>query len=301
MNKVTVLLSSYNGNEYLREQLDSIFAQQNIEVSVVVRNDGSVNPITEKILQEYAEKENLTYYSGKNLGAGKSFFNLIKNAPDSEYYCFADQDDYWMPEKLDVATKYLEKEKANIPLLYFCNYNLSDANGAITQHAIKRNLRLTRGNALIESFSPGCSMVFNKQLLTLVQEHIPEEDIIHDRWFFLTAMYFGKVIYDDYPHFNYRQHGGNVIGAELAKDKAKDIKRIIKTGKFPINNTANLLLKYYKNELCDSDKKIISNCADYKSDNKALLSLLFSDTYRLAYGDFKRRLYWKIRIILKKL
>lgn len=300
MERITVLLSAYNGDEYLREQLDSIFAQTNVEVNVVVRNDGSTNPVTEKILSEYAERGNLTYHTGKNLGAGKSFFELIKDAPDSDFYAFADQDDYWMPEKLDVAIKALEKENQDTPLLYFCNYNLSNAKGEIIQHAIERNLQITRGNSLIESFAPGCSMVFNKQLLKMVQKHIPEEDIIHDRWLYVTAVFFGKVIYDDRPHFNYRQHGANVIGTELAKDKARHLSRIIMPGKFRIADTAQLLLKYYKAELSEADRAIIGNCARYKSDIKAMLSLLFTDTYRLAYGGMKRRLYWKIRILLKK-
>lgn len=301
MDKITVLLSSYNGDTYLKEQLDSIFSQENVEPTVIVRNDGSRNPATSTILDEYSQHYPLCHIKGENLGAGKSFFELVKEASGSEYYCFADQDDVWNPEKLAEGIRMLKQEDNSQPLLYFCNYNLSDAQGEIIQQCVSRDLHLTKENSLLESFALGCSMVFNDRLLQMVKSHMPKADIIHDRWFFLTAMFFGKVIYDDRPHFNYRQHGGNVIGAQTVKEKEKNIMRIFMPPTFPIAETARMFLDVYEGELSPADLRIVRRCANYNKSLPDMLYMLFSPSYRFAYGGWKRRLYWNLRLLLRKL
>ena len=93
--KVAVLMSSYNGEKYIRPQIDSILAQEgNFELSLFVRDDGSTDK-TQAILQEYAQKRKLTWYTGNNLGPARSFMDLLKKCKGFNYYAFADQDDYW--------------------------------------------------------------------------------------------------------------------------------------------------------------------------------------------------------------
>lgn len=299
MYKILILLSAYNGSQYLTEQLDSIFAQVDVEVHVLARNDGSTLPETEEILHRYSLTHNLTYYTGANLGAAGSFYHLLQNAPDYDFYAFADQDDTWFPDKLITGIRAIAH--ATSPALYFSNYNLSDAAGNIIQHGIKRTLNLTKGNCFIESFSPGCSMVFNKALLSVVRRHIPAIPIMHDRWLFLTCMCFGTTIYDNTVKFNYRQHGSNVVGAKTMHSKMTDILRVFKKSDTPISRTAAAFLDSYKAELSADDQAVIRTCINYEHNLSALVRLLFSPTHSLAYGNHIRRTYWKIRILLRRI
>lgn len=123
-NLITVLMSSYNGERYIREQIDSILHQQEVNIKLFVRDDGSTDG-TLQILQEYQEAGLLNFYTGKNLKPARSFMQLLKDAPQADYYAFSDQDDYWKPTKLNQAIKRL-KLSTNTPALYFCQTQLAD-------------------------------------------------------------------------------------------------------------------------------------------------------------------------------
>ena len=100
MRNILVLMSTYNGEKYLKEQIDSILAQKNVEVTIQVRDDGSTDG-TIRILEEYQKCGKLNWYSSTNMGPAKSFLDLVYNAPlKYDYYAFCDQDDYWKEDKL---------------------------------------------------------------------------------------------------------------------------------------------------------------------------------------------------------
>ena len=92
--KITILLSSYNGEKYIEEQLNSIFNQTYDNISILVRDDNSKDG-TVKILEKYAAQGKLKWYSGENLGCAKSFWDLLCNFGESDYYAFCDQYDVW--------------------------------------------------------------------------------------------------------------------------------------------------------------------------------------------------------------
>ena len=93
-------MSTYNGEKYIREQLDSILAQENVDVSILIRDDGSKDA-TLSILDEYSKRDNLSYYvDSRNLGACNSFIDLIWHVSlDYDYYALSDQDDFWLKDK----------------------------------------------------------------------------------------------------------------------------------------------------------------------------------------------------------
>ena len=105
-------MSTYNGEKYIKTQLDSILAQDYEEIDLLIRDDGSTDS-TREILSAYAKKySSITWYSGKNIGVQKSFFDLILKANlERDYYAFADQDDKWLPGKISRAVSIL-KEKS---------------------------------------------------------------------------------------------------------------------------------------------------------------------------------------------
>ena len=127
MKKVLVLLSTYNGEKYLREQLDSVLSQEGVDVSLLIRDDGSKDG-TINILKEYSAKLNVDYYEGANRGPSESFHDLLLHAQGYDYYAFCDQDDDWHKDKLRTAVERLEQMNQEAPILYCCNLNVVDEN-----------------------------------------------------------------------------------------------------------------------------------------------------------------------------
>ena len=119
MKRVNVLLSSYNGEAFIEEQLQSVAAQEGVTTNIIVRDDGSTDG-TRDILDRWQESGKLTWYGGDNIGWSDSFMHLLVHAPEADYYAFCDQDDIWMPDKLKVAVEHLERHP-DTPTLYCSN------------------------------------------------------------------------------------------------------------------------------------------------------------------------------------
>ena len=97
---VTVVMSTYNGEKYISEQIDSILKQNCVRVKLYIRDDGSKDN-TRQMIEEYAKRyDNIYYEFGENVGFSKSFLYALKNAPDAQYYAFSDQDDVWSEDKI---------------------------------------------------------------------------------------------------------------------------------------------------------------------------------------------------------
>lgn len=206
---VTILMSTYNGEQYLCQQIDSILHQQDVEINLLVRDDGSTDS-TITILDEYATKGLLSWYKGSNIGPAMSFMQLLKDAPPSDYYAFADQDDYWMADKISVAISALQQ--SDKPSLYFCRTQPVDEHLQPLSSAISYPL-LTFGESLVYSIVSGCTMVFNNQLKEVVNSYCPSFVAMHDVWVYIIAQAIGSnIIFDPQPHILYRQHNNNAIG-----------------------------------------------------------------------------------------
>lgn len=217
MKTVRILMAAYNGEKYLRSQLDSILAQRGVEVSLLIRDDGSSDQ-TKNILRAYAQRfHNISIYdTGENEGASGSFYDLLIHTDVfADYYAFADQDDVWYADKLAQAVRLLEQEQSEQPLLYagkvICVSENLERQETFSYRIAKEP---SFGNALMENICMGCTEVFNKRLLLLVREHLPHKKIMHDWWMYLTAAYFGKAVYDQNAYMLYRQHGENQIGMQ---------------------------------------------------------------------------------------
>lgn len=207
--KVAVLMSSYNGEKYIRQQIDSILAQEGVAPILLVRDDGSTDS-TLSILREYQDKGLLTYYQGANLGPQRSFMQLLKDAPPADYYAFADQDDVWLPEKLKCAADFLDGSSKEA--LYLCQTQLVDADLNKIPSVIVSPLA-TFGEALIYKFAGGCTMVLNNKMRDKANAYSPAYLAMHDIWLYTLAYALGAdVCFDRTPHILYRQHGNNTIG-----------------------------------------------------------------------------------------
>ena len=300
---VLILLSTYNGTDYLIQQLDSIRAQTDVDCHLLVRDDGSAEPRTLEILAEAAHDMHIELVKGENMGAADSFMQLLAMAPKYDHYAFCDQDDVWLPDKLSRGVEALQGVDSSTPALYGCNFNVCDANGVVIEPAVDHHRVITPGASLIESWMPGCTMVFNHAMLTLVRRYMPPADqhLIHDRWLFLLATFFGQVIYDERAGINYRLHCNNVVGMLPTNDKKQRLKTVSVKAKFPVWQFAQALLQVCGNDMTDDQRQLVDVCARYTKNFTCRLRMAFSPKYRLTYGTSARRLYWKLRILSGKI
>lgn len=227
MSKVCVLMSTYNGEKYLVEQIESILAQINVDVTLVARDDGSSDS-TITILNTYSEKGKLILLKDDcNLGPACSFMNLLYESKDFDYYAFADQDDIWRKEKLVTAISMI-KENENIPALY-CSNQWIMVDGEITGLRFTQKMDHGIVQAICGNVFSGCTMVFNRKLADILKQRSnrPSSNTLktrmHDTWVIAVAECTGVVVYDENSYIEYRIHANNTVG--LKKGKLKRLKQ----------------------------------------------------------------------------
>lgn len=221
MNKrITVLLSTYNGEKYLQEQLDSLFAQSYKNFEIIARDDGSTDNSL-AILKAYG----ITLLeTNQNLGAKKSFEALLEfglQNKKSDYFMFCDQDDVWESDKIEKSCLKIEEIENNhldMPVLVHTDLKVVDTKLSTVyrsfweyEHIIPRHNSFNR--LLMQNTITGCTMIINKKLAEKCLP-IPEESIMHDWWIGLVASKFGVIGYVKEATINYRQHSSNTIGAK---------------------------------------------------------------------------------------
>lgn len=280
---ILVLLSTYNGERYLSQQLDSLMQQVNIQLQILIRDDGSKDS-TKSIIQDYVNKypQQIRYFSGENLGARESFFELIKHAIDSqdqfECFAFCDQDDIWKQNKLERAAKLLSYESVSIPLMYCSSTQMVDSNLVpigIWPPPPKKGVNLY--NALVENIAVGCTTVLNRRALQLISSHFPihmDQIIMHDWWIYLCVSSFGKIIFDEHPTILYRQHGQNALGGQTDSFILKWKKRWLRFFRGDNHYIISKQAKHFYE--CYSDKMETSVRQDIEQFLKAKKAPLFS-------------------------
>ena len=296
--KVTVLMSTYNGERFLKEQIDSVLNQKGVSVNLIVRDDESTDN-TCKILEEYKKNNRLEWFSNGHKNVQKSFLELVRVAPKSDYYAFCDQDDFWEENKLKIAIKELNKIKDNEkPLLYYSSLKLVDENlKYIGFHEINTN-RTPYTNFVISN-NAGCTMVFNNSLVSYINKADPEFVLMHDSWIYkLCVSVGGKVYSDSNSYILYRQHGNNVVGLKKGiKGKINNVKKYI--FKFQIQKQIENLYKYYKDDMNEEYKELSEQICTYKRSLRCKIKLLKNPKI-----DFKSKglnLTYKIKVFLSKL
>lgn len=221
---IVICLSTYNGERFLREQLDSILAQTYTNWCLYVRDDGSKDA-TMDILKEYAQKDKRIHVVSdhQNIGAKHSFMRLVEQCEQADYYAFADQDDVWDADKMEIALQTMQAAEVQYPdrpIVVHTDLRVVDANlqpiassfwqySHIRPELLDSNIHYL---ALCNSVT-GCAMLFN-QAARACSLPMPEDAYMHDLWIAQRTMLAGGQII---PIFKtpiaYRQHGKNVIGA----------------------------------------------------------------------------------------
>lgn len=229
MKDIVVLLATYNGSEYLKQQLDSLLKQTFSAFRIVVHDDGSSDATLDIIntyRNNYPEKIELLY--GDSLGSPKANFLWMLTQVEAEIYFFCDQDDVWHETKIEKSLQALGKNVA--PACVFTDMWVTDESLNVLSDSFIRYIGRTPDNTaysqiLIDNPAAGTTMCFNRALRDLVVELLPKIDInnipMHDALVLALAAIMGQVIALDEPLVYYRQTGHNTMGATTETDSDK--------------------------------------------------------------------------------
>lgn len=231
--RLAILLSTFNGEAFLCEQLDSILQQSFANFIIVARDDGSEDS-TPGILTQYAAAHAGRFFilpdEGANLGAKASFAALIQYVLEHKselglaraYMMFADQDDIWAADKIEIELNSLlrleQGDAYRMPALVHSDLEVVDRDGKriAASYIAYQGLQIQRDtlvNQVQSNLVTGCTAVINEELALKVLP-IPEKAIMHDWWIAIAAVAHGKRLFIDQPLVRYRQHDRNTIGAQ---------------------------------------------------------------------------------------
>ena len=231
MEKVDILLATYNGEKYLREQIDSILNQTHTEFRLLISDDGSTDG-TREILKEYKEKDARidVFFQENNLGVVKNFEFLLEKV-EAKYYMFSDQDDIWKETKIekslnkieegfDLVYSDLEVVDENLNVTYSSYWKLKGIYNKIKKYNNFESLYLN-------NFITGCTMISKKELINSFMP-LPNTSkfVLHDYWISLIISQNGKIAYIEEPLIKYRQHKNNKVGSKKKTDELKSIDEI---------------------------------------------------------------------------
>ncbi|MCC8069840.1 MAG: glycosyltransferase [Ruminococcus sp.] len=293
MENVAVLLSTYKGAMFLGEQLESIANQKHINLSLIIRDDGSPDSgKTLSIINKFKESHSnlsISIIKGENIGFVKSFTKLIEYGVDStktNYFAFADQDDIWKEDKLYMALTQLKNlessSKDNLPMMYCSNTTLVDSNlNFIKDSWNPKEVEISKSRCLLKSYATGCTILFNRKAGELYLERFKDGIQVHDYFMYMTCVFFGKVIFDPVSHILYRQHNHNMIGKKGWKERWKRRLTLNWDKTHAIQRQAILFLEIYRDKLPVEDIELISRVAFYKSSLFTRFSLLFDKRFSL--------------------
>ena len=278
METVAVIMSTYNGGKYLAEQLDSILAQQGVNVELFIRDDGSGDN-TRAILTHYADSHsNIHIEFGENLGFVESFLYELKAASGFSYYAFSDQDDVWKPAKLITAVKAISLEESrrgrNIPVVWQCNCLVTDENLSVKRVTVSHRRKRTIESFMMRGHARGCAMVINAEVRKIIKTRGYFNAIRgHDSVSLLhTYANGGSSLFEREAFVFYRQRGNNITNTQTSLKGmiVQEITRMFKS-RYAGLRTSKAVLETYGDDL---DPKIKRNLTLVAEHNDKLLSRL---------------------------
>lgn len=239
-DKIAILLATYNGEKYLAEQLDSLLNQTNQRWMAYIHDDGS-NDETLSIIDKYVRDypEHFIKVKGASTGSAKTNFFYLMGQVDAPYVMCCDQDDVWLPHKIQMTIDAMhqledkwknELEVNEKPFLVFTELKIVDANLNVLAERMSdiQSLDCSRtksSDIVIQNYVTGCTMMINRTLNHLAtgksttnkQRHNIEaidlsKIIMHDWWCALIASEYGEIQFIQDVTILYRQHGDNSVG-----------------------------------------------------------------------------------------
>lgn len=249
---IDVIIATYNGKNYIEEQINSILNQTYKDITVYIRDDGSTDGTT-TLLKKIALKDSRIKIVEDNIpakGVGENFKQLLKNC-NSDFVFIADQDDYWQKDKIEKLLSFIKSCDEDQPLIAYAPGIVVDSTlkptGKLTDYKLK--VEKVQDMYLMNGGVQGCAMVINKHLYNLALK----TDFhwhMHDQVLSIYAVCFGKIYFFESPLFLYRQHGSNVLGFNSSTVKDK-LNRYINYNKnsFLIDKSSCLMFAEFSNLL----------------------------------------------------
>lgn len=225
MAEVAILLSTFNGEVYLREQLESLINQSFKDWHCLVRDDGSTDQ-SRAVVEEYVRLDSRFKFFADDrdrLGPVASFARLLQHGDAYTYFFFCDQDDVWLPRKIEksLAVMYeAEKSFPGVAIAVHSDLCVCDQDLKPLVASMKKGLvpEIDDGHLftrlIAQNFVTGCTLLLNRRLREQALP-VPKEAMMHDWWIALVAAALGKLRYLPEVTVHYRQHGGNASGSAL--------------------------------------------------------------------------------------
>lgn len=255
-------MSTYNGEKFLREQIDSILQQKDVDIVLYIRDDGSQDN-TIHIIEEYINQgSNIILRKGKNVGFQKSFAYISHENVEADYYAFADQDDVWKLDKLVHAISMLEIISG--PVLYGGNIIITDAELHYDTKWAKNHKEFAYMERRIKNcYALGyntyaCSMVWNRELQALVERHMPKYFVSHDVYLTMLAGAVGHLLVDGDAKILHRLHSNNTAGIDknLLKRLKKGYQLYWGKQRRQLSKAAEEIIQVYSNQIIEGKKGV---------------------------------------------
>lgn len=323
--KVDILMPTYNGEKYLREQLDSILNQTYKDIRLIISDDCSKDS-TSEILKEYKEKDNRVeiYLQENNLGVVKNIEYLLKKV-ENPLYMLADQDDVWLPEKIEKSVEKLEQEKAD---LVFGDLEVVDQDLKTMYHSFGDFMLLNRKiTKYINSYKlnylyncvTGCTVLARKETIEKILP-LPQKSkyLIHDYWMGLVISLNGKVAYMTEKYIKYRQHGNNQVGTNKIShgfEKLEQVRELFIDVKLGVFGTYVERKEIFPEEIQKLNEKAYNYFKDIKNKKnfnfkgwsifhelyKTEKFMYYIENFIIMNMPFIGRILFKIRYVILKL
>lgn len=304
--KIDILMATYNGEKYLKEQIESILNQTYKNIRLIISDDASKDS-TPKILEEYRKKDSRIeiYLNKENRGVVKNIEFLL-NKVENEFYMLSDQDDVWLPIKVEKSIETLKKQDADLVFgdLRVVDKNLktmheSFAKYMLLERKINKFINTDRMNYLYNCVT-GCTLLSKKEF---IKDILPfpaiSKYMIHDHWIGLIVSLNGKLAYMPEQYILYRQHGNNEVGTKKVSHEMTDINEV---RKLFINVKIGVFESYvkYNSKFPEKLQKLNKEALEYYKmlENKNKVNFKKWDIFHKLYKTEKIMYYIENFIIL---
>ncbi|UNK74397.1 glycosyltransferase family 2 protein [Raoultella planticola] len=275
MKKIEVLLATYNGEKFVREQIYSVLNNfdkiSGYECKILVSDDKSTDKTVQIIKSLQEQEPRILFLDGEKKGGVRSNFYYLLEHADADYVFFCDQDDLWLPDKISVFLERFKSEEVsyNGPILVHSDLCVADANLSPINVSMFDYQKINKNPSFVElivsNSVTGCVMACNRELIEGVKKSQIQNSIMHDWYIGLYASAFGRILFIEKSFILYRQHGGNQVGAKsfLIKDifNLKGLRGKVKNASDSVIKTKKQAELFFSdfNEKLDKENKDILN------------------------------------------
>lgn len=275
MTKVAILMASYNGEKYIKNQILSLLQQTHENWVLYIRDDGSSDNTLEIIEQLALNDSRIRLVKDElgNLGAAKSFMKLCQ-CSDENFTIFCDQDDIWFERKIELLLKHANETLSDCTpgLVYSDGLGYDDLGGVITLPSISRvHAKDLRSLLFLNAGYQGCSMMMNRKLCDLAKNYRSQSYYMHDDVVTLLAHTFGHVSFLDKQLMLYRQHSNNVTG-NIPSGIVSFLQRVFDSSRFVLSRKHYDEKKYFYNayfdDLSEEQRSVFNQYLKFPDENR---------------------------------